>query len=140
MDDTLELIRQVPLFAELDERSLQAIALLARTESAPAGTVLMREGEPGEAFYVIVAGDVRVEQAGAPVRSMMAGGFLGEVALLERGPRTATATCVSDCTLVSLGHFEFDRLMASFPDIRTRILAAMARRVRGTEHGGSAGG
>ena len=58
------------------------------------------------------------------------GGFLGEIALLERGPRTASATCVTDCRLLSLGHFEFDRLMASFPDVRTKILAAIARRAR----------
>jgi CRP/FNR family transcriptional regulator, cyclic AMP receptor protein len=134
MTEVLELLRAVPLFVDLDERSLQAIAMLARTMDAPAGHVLMHEGEPGESFFVIVDGSVRVEQAGSPVRTMIAGGFLGEVALLEHGPRTATATCVSDCRLLSLGHFEFDRLMSTFPDIRTRVLAAMARRVRGSEH------
>jgi CRP/FNR family cyclic AMP-dependent transcriptional regulator len=134
MTEVLELLRAVPLFVDLDERSLQAIAMLARTMDAPAGHVLMHEGEPGESFFVIVDGSVRVEQAGSPVRTMMAGGFLGEVALLEHGPRTATATCVTDCRLLSLGHFEFDRLMSTFPDIRTRVLAAMARRVRGSEH------
>ncbi|HYL40227.1 MAG TPA: cyclic nucleotide-binding domain-containing protein [Candidatus Binatus sp.] len=130
MDDKEAILRAVPLFAELDDRSLQAIATLAREQSPVAGTVLMREGEPGETFLVIVEGTVRVEQAGREVRSMIAGGFLGEIALLEHGPRTATATCVSDCRLLSLGHFEFDRLLATFPEVRTKVLAAIARRSR----------
>jgi CRP-like cAMP-binding protein len=129
-DDRIALLRAVPLFAELDERSLQAIAVLARERDAAAGEVLMREGDPGDDFMVIVEGTVHVEQAGRPVRSMLAGGFLGEVALVEHAPRTATATCVTDCRLLTLGHFEFDRLMATFPDVRTKVLAAMARRTR----------
>ena len=132
MDDKVALLRAVPLFAELDDRSLQAIATLAREVDARAGDVVMREGESGESFLVIVEGTLRVEQAGRDIRSMMAGGFLGEIALLEHGPRTATATCVTDCRLLSLGHFEFDRLMATFPDVRTKVLAAIARRARPT--------
>jgi CRP/FNR family cyclic AMP-dependent transcriptional regulator len=88
----------------------------------------MREGEPGDEFVVIVEGTVHVEQAGEPLRSQHAGGFLGEVALVEHAPRTATATCVTACRLLTLGHFEFDRLLATFPDVRTKVLAAMARR------------
>lgn len=132
MDDKVALLRAVPLFAELDDRSLQAIATLAREVDARAGDVVMREGESGESFLVIVEGTLRVEQAGRDIRSMMAGGFLGEIALLEHGPRTATATCVTDCRLLSLGHFEFDRLMSTFPDVRTKVLAAIARRARPT--------
>jgi CRP/FNR family cyclic AMP-dependent transcriptional regulator len=127
-DDKAALLRAVPLFADLDARSIQAIALLAREREARPGEVLMREGEPGDEFVVIVEGTVHVEQAGEPVRSLLAGGFLGEVALVEHAPRTATATCVTACRLLTLGHFEFDRLLATFPDVRTKVLAAMARR------------
>lgn len=128
--DKVDVLRAVPLFADLDERSLQAVAALAREATASAGEVVMREGEAGDTFLVLVEGTIRVEQQGVTVRSMLAGGFLGEVALLEHGSRTATATCVTDCRLLVLGHFEFDRLLATFPEIRTRVLAAMARRVR----------
>ena len=127
-EDKVTLLRSVPLFAELDGRSLQAIAMLARERDAAAGEVLMREGEPGDEFFVIVDGTVHVEQGGHRVRSMLAGGFLGEVALVEHAPRTATATCASACRLLTLGHFEFDRLLGAFPDVRTKVLAALARR------------
>jgi CRP-like cAMP-binding protein len=126
--DKVALLRAVPLFADLDERSLQAVATLAHERVAPAGEVLMREGEPGEEFIVLVDGTVHVAQRGKTVRSMLAGGFLGEVALVEHAPRTATATCETDCEILTLGHFEFDRLMATFPEVRTKVLAALARR------------
>jgi CRP/FNR family cyclic AMP-dependent transcriptional regulator len=130
--DKVELVRAIPLFGELDERAIQAVAALARERDAHAGEVLMREGDPGETFLVIVDGTVRVERGGEPVRSMMAGGFLGEVALVEHGPRTATASCVTDCRLLEIGAHEFERLIATFPDVRTKILTAMARRTRTT--------
>ena len=77
MDRKVELLRGVPLFADLDARSLEAVGVLAREVSEPAGTTLMAQGEPGDAFYVIVDGTVRVERAGETVRSLSAGGFLG---------------------------------------------------------------
>jgi CRP/FNR family cyclic AMP-dependent transcriptional regulator len=128
MDEKLELLRSVPLFGDLDQRSLEAIGVLAHRLQLPAGHVLMREGEPGTTFYVIADGTLRVERAGAAVRSMTAGGFLGEIALLEHGPRTATATCVTDCRLLAIEHHQFDRLMQAFPHLHRRVEAAVARR------------
>ena len=133
MDEKLELLRSVPLFADLDERSLQAISLLAREVDAPAGEILMLEGEPGDAFYVIVEGTVRVQKGERPIRSMTAGGFLGEVALIDRRPRTATATCTTDCRLLVVERHEFDRLLDTFPAIERRVRATIMRRLRGPE-------
>jgi len=99
VEDKLETLRRVPLFAGLDERGLQAVALLAREVARKAGDVLMVEGEEGGAFFVIVEGTVRIEHGDRTIRSMTAGGFLGEIALFERKPRTATATCVTEVTL-----------------------------------------
>jgi CRP-like cAMP-binding protein len=128
-DEKVALLRAIPLFTELDDRSLQAIALLARERDAETGEVLMREGEPGTEFVVIVDGTVHVERSGETVRSMLAGGFLGEVALVDHAARTATVTCVTPCRLLTLGHFEFDRVLVAFPDVREKVLAALARRV-----------
>jgi CRP/FNR family transcriptional regulator, cyclic AMP receptor protein len=131
MGEKLDLLRRVPLFSDLDQRSLEAVGVLAREVDVPAGHVLMLEGEPGSTFYAIVEGTIRVERAGGTVRSMTAGGFLGEIALLEHGPRTATATCVTDCRLLTLERHEFDRLMVTMPHLERRIRAAVARRPRG---------
>ncbi len=130
MTDRADLLRDVPLFSGLDERSLQAVAMLARETTAKAGDVLMLEGEPGDSFYVIVEGTIRIEHGDRTVRSMTAGGFLGEIALIDRGARTATATCVSDCRLLELRAHEFDRLLDTMPEVHRRIRAAIERRAR----------
>ena len=128
MDDKTTVIARLPIFSTLDPRSTEAVAALARSVSKPAGAVVMREGEPADSFYVIVTGTVRIERAGAFVRSMSDGGFLGEIALTHESKRTATATSTTDCELVEFGAWEFSRLMATFPDVRARVDAAAARR------------
>ena len=128
MDQKTDLVAGLPIFAKLEPRSQQAVATQAKVVALPAGAVLLREGDPAESFYVIVNGTVRVERQGRFVRSMTAGGFLGEVALVEGSERTATATCATDCEVLEFGSIEFDRLMAAFPDVRARVEAALARR------------
>ena len=115
MEDKLALLRGVPLFAELEERSLQAIAILARELSFNAGDILMVEGEPGDEFYVIVDGTVRIERGDRTIRSLTAGGFLGEIALVGRRPRTATATAVTDVRVLEIRSHEFERLLDTLP-------------------------
>ncbi len=128
MDEKTAILAGLPIFAKLDARSLEAIASLARIVSMPAGTVLIDEDEPAHSFYVIMTGTVRVERNGRFVRSMSNGGFLGEIALVEDTTHTASVTCTTDCQVVQLGRHEFGRVMARFPDVRTRVDAAVARR------------
>jgi CRP-like cAMP-binding protein len=128
MDQKTAIVAANPMFAKLQPRSLEAVATLAKVVSIPAGTVLLREGEPAESFYVIVEGTVHIERLGRFVRSIMAGGFIGEVALVQGGDRTATAICATTCELLEFGSFEFGRVMATFPDVRARVEAAVARR------------
>ena len=128
MDDKTAIVAGLPIFARLEPRSLEAVATLAKVVAVPAGTVLVREGEPAGSFYVIVSGTVHIERLGEFVRSMSDGGFFGEVALVEGSERTATATCATDCELLEFGSFEFGRIMATFPDVRARVDAAVARR------------
>ncbi len=128
MDDKTAILARLPIFTKLDARRLEAIATLARIVSKPAGSVLMYEDEPAESFYVIVNGTVHVERDGQFVRSMSDGGFLGEIALIEKTTHTATVTCTTDCEFVELGRHEFGRVMANFPDVGARVEAALARR------------
>lgn len=129
--DKLAILRAVPLFADLDERSLQAVAVLAREQAHKAGDILMLEGEPGDEFYVIVDGSVRIDKGDRTVRSMTPGSFLGEIALVERRPRSATATATSDVTVLALHQHEFDRLLQTMPAVHQRVRAAISRRERG---------
>lgn len=128
MTDKLEVLRGVPLFADLDDRSLQAVAVLAREVAFKAGDAFMLEGENGDEFYVLIDGTVRIERGDRTVRSMTAGGFLGEIALLEQRPRTATATATTDVRALEIRSHEFERLMATLPEVHRRIRAAVDRR------------
>jgi CRP-like cAMP-binding protein len=128
MDDKTAILARLPIFAKLDARSVEAIATLARIVSMPAGAILMHEDDATESFYVIVTGTVHVERDGEFVRSMSDGGFLGEIALVEATTHTATVRCTTACEFVQLGRHEFGRVMARFPDVRTRVDAAVARR------------
>lgn len=128
MTDKLQILRGVPLFADLDERSLQAVSILAREVAFKTGEAFMLEGENGDEFYVIVDGTVRIERGDRAVRSMTAGGFLGEIALLEQRPRTATAVATTDVRALEIRSHEFERLMATLPGVHRRIRAAVDRR------------
>lgn len=128
MDDKTATLARLPLFARLDPRSIEAVATLATIVSPPAGTVLMRQGDAAEVFYVIVTGTIHVERDGTFIRSMTDGGFIGEIGLIEGTVNTATVTCATDCELVELGRYEFGRVLATFPDVRARLEAAAARR------------
>ena len=128
MEDKTAIVGRLPLFARLDPRSIEAVATLAKVVSTPAGTVLMEQGEPARAFFVIVTGTIHIERDGDFIRSMTDGGFLGEIGLIEGTKHTATATCETDCELVEFGAYEFGRVMATFPDVRARVEAAAARR------------
>ena len=128
MDEKTAIVAAIPMFAKLEQRSLEAVATLAKVITVPADTVLLREGEPAESFYVIVNGTVQIERRGKFVRSIMDGGFIGEVALIEGTGRTATVICATQCELLEFGSFEFGRVMATFPDVRARVEAAVARR------------
>ena len=133
MSDKVQVLRGVPLFADLDERSLQAVAILAHEVSFKAGEVLMLEGEPGDTFYVISEGTVRIERGGRTIRSMTAGGFLGEIALLDQRPRSASVTCVTDVRTLEIRAHEFERLLDTLPAVHRRIRTAVDRRSKGRD-------
>ena len=129
-DDKVELLRRVPLFAALEPPELSAVAEIADLIDVPAGTVLTHEGRHEGYFFVVVAGNVRIERGGVTVNTLTDGDFLGEIALLDGGPRTATATAVSDSRLLQVTNEQFDELLATTPSVRAAIMTEVGRRLR----------
>ena len=107
MDQKLELLSKVPLFAGLDRRGIEELGRLADEVDLPAGRVAARQGASGDEFFVIVDGTVSIDRDGRQLRELGPGDFFGELALLGKVARTATATCVTDCRLLVIGHREF---------------------------------
>jgi cAMP-dependent protein kinase regulator len=111
-----ELLRRMPLFAELDAQQIQLIAAQLREEVYDQGAVIIRQGEIGETFYVIESGRVRVsvEEDGQEkvVSERGRGEYVGEIALLIDVPRTATVTALTATQVLTLHKDEFDRLVS----------------------------
>ena len=132
-DQKLELLKRTPLLEGLGKREIEAVGMLVDEIDVPAGQTLMREGDAGREFFVVVSGAIGIERGGTRIRTIEPGDFFGEIALLAEGPRTATATADQPSTLLVLGHREFHSLMDQFPAIRTCVLEALARRIRTLE-------
>ena len=132
-DQKLELLKRTPLLSALGRRELEEVERLVDEVDVPAGKVLMREGDAGREFFVLVTGTVVIDRGGTRVRTLESGDFFGEIALLAEGPRTATATTEGPATLLVLGHREFHSLMDKYPAIRTCVLDALAKRIRNLE-------
>ncbi len=133
MDQKLELLSRVPLFSRLNEAGLREVAQLTDEVDVEAGRELTTEGAFAHEFFLILDGSVSIERNGAHLATMGPGDFFGEIALIDRGPRSATATSDGPCRLLVLGHRGFNSLMDQFPDVRTAVLEALAHRVRRLE-------
>jgi len=132
-DKKLQLLARVPIFARLSRRDLERVGQLVEEVDVPAGKVLMRQGATGDEFFLIVEGSVRVERDGRVLKKRGPGEFVGEIALIDEGPRTATVTCESPCRMLVLAHREFHTLLSEHPDIQLLVLKTLAERVRHLE-------
>ena len=104
----LALLRRLPLFAGLAPPTLESLARSGVWQSVPRSTVVIREGDPGERFFVLEAGSLDVSRGGEFIRRLSApGDGFGEIALLRNVPRTATVTATRDASLLGIGRTEF---------------------------------
>jgi CRP/FNR family cyclic AMP-dependent transcriptional regulator len=130
LDPKLELLRGVPLFAGLESEGLEAIAAITEERDAGAGTALTTEGRHEGYFFIIVSGEVRIERGGKTIATLRDGDFLGEIALLDGGPRTATAIVESESHLLVMTYQRFQELLDTAPQVRTAVLEEVGRRLR----------
>jgi len=132
-DEKLEQLRRVPLFAALSGRDLQELGTREDDDDVLDGSVLNRQGETGAEFFVVLDGAVEVDINGSVVSTLGKGDFLGEIALVDGKPRTATTRAVGPTRLMVIGHRQFHQLMDDFPTVKTCVLEALAERVRRNE-------
>jgi CRP/FNR family transcriptional regulator, cyclic AMP receptor protein len=130
VNQVVERLGQVPIFAGCSKKELGAIARAVKTIEHPVGSVVASEGEPGAGLFVIDQGTADVSIGGRRVNRLKDGDFFGEMALLDGGPRTATVTATSDLRLYVLTEWVFRGLLQQHPTIALRTLEAMAGRLR----------
>ena len=126
---TFALVARVPLFSGLDAGSIAELLKILSARTVPAGTIIVRKGDRGDAMYLIASGAVEVETTGGKIR-LEEGAFFGEMALLSRQPRSANVTAVRSTDLLVLEADDFLRLRDRFPGIGANVEAEAKRRVR----------
>lgn len=99
-------------------------------ETFPAGQTIFSEGTNGEVMYVVKEGEVEVRVHGGIVETVGPGGILGEMALIDRNPRSATAVAKTDCTLVPVTEARFKFLVQQVPAFSLEVMRVMASRLR----------
>jgi len=128
-DAKMELLKRVPLFERCSKSDLQRIARLADEVNLPEGRELMREGERGQEFVILVEGKAEVLRKGRRVRELSGGDFLGEIALVADVPRTATVRTLTPVDILLMTARDFRTLMRDVPSLQPKVMYALAMRL-----------
>jgi hypothetical protein len=127
--EDLALLRRTSIFEPLGPTALERAGRKLIPVEVPAGTVLMREGEPGDRFFLIAQGRVRVETDGSAIAELGAGDYVGEIALLMDAPRNATVTASTACSLRAMERDAFLAVMTGSPASRAVADHEIVRRL-----------
>jgi CRP-like cAMP-binding protein len=120
---------QVPMFQDCTEEELSAVAYLASPRALEGGTAVVREGEKGNEFFLLMMGTATVSRQGREVADLKPGDYFGELALFDPAPRDATVTADVPLTVAVLERDRFRTALDSVPALRDALLRGMARRL-----------
>ncbi len=133
LQQEFELLRKIPMFANIEPAKLKLLAFTSERLCYSNGDVLFRQGEPGDAAFLIIRGeaDVTIETETGPLMVARLGDhdFVGEIAILCDVPRTATVTARSDLVTLRIKKDLFLRLIGEFPEIAKEIMRELADRL-----------
>ena len=133
LEEDVELLRTIPLFAKIEPSKLKLLAFTSQRLTFKPGDSLFRQGDVGDALYIIVEGDadVLVDAPGGPmtVATMGKNDFVGDIAVLCDVPRTATVTAKSELITMRISKELFFQLVCQFPQIAIEIMRVLAHRL-----------
>lgn len=128
------LLREIPIFSGLAPEDLEKIADIAHEDLYSSGGIICREGDSGDALFVIVSGDVQVVRSAGKQESILAtrgvGEFVGEMAILDSAPRSATLRAVNDVRVLTIDGEAFKSILLDRPEVAVSVLRNMSSRIR----------
>ncbi|MGH8979767.1 MAG: Crp/Fnr family transcriptional regulator [Acidimicrobiales bacterium] len=133
MPNVTEILAQVPLFSMLSKRELDKLAKDVHDRTFPAGTILTEQDDFGTIFTVIAEGQATVTVHGKTARVLKSGDFFGEMALIDRSPRSATVIADTELRCLLLTQPVFRPFAVSHPETMWALLEMMVQRVREAE-------
>ncbi len=136
IDKEVEILRQIPLFANIDPAKLKLMAFASDRLTFQSGQSLFHQGDPGDAAYIIVEGtaDILVDTPSGPitVATLAKNDIVGEIAILCDVPRTATVTAVGELVTLKITKDLFFRMVTDFPEMGVEIMRVLAHRLEQT--------
>lgn len=129
-DAHLDHLASIPLFSALSRKELQRVARASDEVTVKEGHELIRQGDVGREMFVVVDGTATVTRNGRKLGTAGPGSAIGELSLLDRGPRTATVTADTECTVLVLGAREFAGVLDEVPGLAHKIMGHLATRIR----------
>ena len=130
---SIEVFGSVPLFRGLDEKELRAVANLSKEMAFREGEAIVKEGDAGLGFYVIIEGEAVVRRRNKTVAKLQRGSFFGEMALFDDQPRSADVVATEPTKCLVLLRWNFWALVSKNKNVVRGLLKEMARRLRATD-------
>lgn len=125
-----EFLTRVPLFEKCTPEEIASIASVAQEHFYEPGQIIVTQGTPGQAFYLILAGRVVIERDGKALGAFGPGDFFGEMSLLDSAPRSATIRAIEQTRCLMLSSWDFKALVERTPSIAIKLLEVLSRRLR----------
>jgi CRP-like cAMP-binding protein len=125
-----EFIARVPIFASCTPDEVSAIADVAQDSFFQPGQIIVTQGTPGQAFYMILKGRVEVLRDGVSLGGFGPGDLFGEMSLLDQAPRSATIRAIDEVECLMLSSWDFRALLDRHPSIAIKLLEVLSRRLR----------
>lgn len=138
LQQEVDMLKRVPLFARIEPSKLKLLAFTSERLTFQSGQMLMKQGDMGDAAYVIMDGkvDILIDTAGGPLKVAELGknAFVGEMAILCDVPRTASVSATEKCTTLKISKDLFFRLVTEFPQMSVEIMRELAHRLEEANH------
>lgn len=126
-------LKAVPLFAALSKKELDLVVRQADHLRYPARYRVVREGSPGEEFWLVIEGELAVNRGGEDVAHLGPGDYFGELAVIDPAPRDATIVSTTPVELMVIGRQRFWRTLEGSPTLMRKLMIGLARRLRGMD-------
>jgi PPM family protein phosphatase len=128
-----EFLGRVPIFSSCTAEEISAIAKVAQENHFQLGQIIVTQGTPGQAFYLITSGRVEILRDGVSLGAFGPGDFFGEMSLLDSAPRSATIRAIEPTSCLMLSSWDFKALLERHPSIAVKLLEVLSRRLRATD-------
>lgn len=125
-----EFLSRVPIFANCTTEEVKAISGVAQEGYFEPSQIIVTQGTPGQAFYLILSGRVEILRDGISLGAFGSGDFFGEMSLLDQAPRSATIRALDHTSCLMLSSWDFKALLERHPSIAIKLLEVLSRRLR----------